>query len=267
MDATKYIKTPDCKPLFAMRRCFGPTRGPIKEPRLTEIDVIKELLLQSGNEAVNIFEVKREDDGSFTKPVQLTLDNYMLPYDIIAGTEIEEEPLSFVQMIPDENKELQKPEAPVVEAGKPIEVFDATGEKEPLSEEDSNSDENNNSEDEENSDDQNTNDGEDTSPNPDDDAEDDETAQSTSDPATLTTDDAQNADTVTLSGVSDYMESFNGLVFSVVDSNTSGITDDNNSDKLITVDETINVGEEASANTADETPVNNKPQSKQKKKK
>lgn len=81
----KYILIPEYKPLWAMQRCFGPTHGPLKEPCPTALDIIGELLRQSGREALTIFEVPnpKERKGD---PVKLTLDNYTLPYDeIVAG--------------------------------------------------------------------------------------------------------------------------------------------------------------------------------------
>lgn len=78
----KYILIPEYRPLWAMRRCFGPTHGPLSEPCPTALDIIGDLLRQTGKEALTIFEVPnpKERKGD---PVRLTLDNYTLPYDEI----------------------------------------------------------------------------------------------------------------------------------------------------------------------------------------
>ena len=80
----KYILIPEYKPLYAMRKCFGPTHGPLAKPCPTPIDIIGELLKQK--ETVTIHEVKKIEEGVFSEPIQLTLDNYMKSYDeIVAG--------------------------------------------------------------------------------------------------------------------------------------------------------------------------------------
>lgn len=80
----KYILIPEYKPLYAMRKCFGPTHGPLAKPCPTPIDIIGELLKQK--ETVTIHEVKKIEEGVFSDPIQLTLDNYMKSYDeIVAG--------------------------------------------------------------------------------------------------------------------------------------------------------------------------------------
>lgn len=84
--ANKYIIIPDYKPLYAMRFCFGPTHGPLEKPCPTPIDVIGKLLLQSGVDKLNIFEVKVDPVSHKTvgEPIRLTLANYKQPYDKIA---------------------------------------------------------------------------------------------------------------------------------------------------------------------------------------
>lgn len=80
----KYIVIPEYRPLYAMQECYGPTHGPLKQPCLTPLAVIRKLLLQTGNEALTVMEVtKDEKTGKYSEPVRLTLDNYMLPYDEI----------------------------------------------------------------------------------------------------------------------------------------------------------------------------------------
>lgn len=76
----KYILIPEPRPLYAMHRCFGPTHGPLSRPCLTPIDVIGELLKQSGDEKLTIYEVLMNEDRTTSEPVQLTLTNYKLPY-------------------------------------------------------------------------------------------------------------------------------------------------------------------------------------------
>lgn len=80
----KYILIPEYRPLWAMRKCFGPTHGPLTKPCPTPLDIIRELLLQTGREELTIMEVVKEGD-KFSEPVRLTIDNYMLPYEEIRG--------------------------------------------------------------------------------------------------------------------------------------------------------------------------------------
>lgn len=80
----KYIVIPEYRPLYAMQECYGPTHGPLKQPCLTPLAVIRKLLLQTGNESLTVMEVtKDEKTGKYSEPVRLTLYNYMLPYDEI----------------------------------------------------------------------------------------------------------------------------------------------------------------------------------------
>lgn len=90
----KYILIPEYRPLYAMRRCWGPSYGPLWKPTLTPVDVIGELLLQSGNEKLSIFEVvKLTNSNRFSEPVQLSLENYRLPYEeIVARSKQTEKP-------------------------------------------------------------------------------------------------------------------------------------------------------------------------------
>lgn len=79
----KLILIPEYKPLFAMRKCYGPPKGPLEKPCPTPISIIGELLLQSGRDQLTIYEVVKTSDKTFSDPVQLTRDNYMLTYDEI----------------------------------------------------------------------------------------------------------------------------------------------------------------------------------------
>lgn len=90
----KYILIPEYRPLYAMRHCWGPSYGPLWKPTLTPVDVIGELLLQSGNEKLSIFEVvKLTNSNRFSEPVQLSLENYRLPYEeIVARSKQTEKP-------------------------------------------------------------------------------------------------------------------------------------------------------------------------------
>lgn len=82
----KYILIPEYRPLYAMRHCWGPSYGPLWKPTLTPVDVIGELLLQTGNEKLSIFEVvKLANSNRFSEPVQLSLENYRLPYEEIVA--------------------------------------------------------------------------------------------------------------------------------------------------------------------------------------
>ena len=91
----KYILIPEYRPLYAMRHCWGPSYGPLWKPTLTPVDVIGELLLQSGNEKLSIFEVvKLTNSNRFSEPVQLSLENYRLPYEeIVARSKQTEKPV------------------------------------------------------------------------------------------------------------------------------------------------------------------------------
>ena len=128
----KYIIVPEYAPLYALRKCFGPTKGPLSRPTLVPIDLIGELLHQTGKEKVSIFEVIPEGKG-FSDPVQLTLTNYTLPYEEIVGrtpdpedtvvVAVEEHPPAAVEPVvvstapespeEEESEEVQAPEAPV----------------------------------------------------------------------------------------------------------------------------------------------------------
>lgn len=80
----KLIMIPEYKPLFAMSKCFGPPHGPLN-PTLTPISVIGELIKQKPPYQLTVMEVVKVGK-EFSDPVQLTLENYMLPYDdIVAG--------------------------------------------------------------------------------------------------------------------------------------------------------------------------------------
>lgn len=82
---TKYILIPEYAPLYAMHSCFGPEHGPLTQPTRTPIDVIGGLLQQTGREKVTVYEViPSTKPNTFSAPVQLTLDNYRLPYEQIA---------------------------------------------------------------------------------------------------------------------------------------------------------------------------------------
>ena len=78
----KYIIIPTYAPLYAARKCWGPEHGPLNQPTLFPVDIIGELLKQTGSDKVEIYEVKK-DGIRYTKPVRLTLKNYRLSYDEI----------------------------------------------------------------------------------------------------------------------------------------------------------------------------------------
>jgi len=92
-NARKLILIPEYRPLWAMAKCYGPTRGPLTKPWPTPVDIIGKLLLQSGKDEVTIYEVCPDPKNPKTmlSPVRLTLDNYMLPYETIAGMKSEPE--------------------------------------------------------------------------------------------------------------------------------------------------------------------------------
>lgn len=135
----KYIVIPEYRPLYAMQECYGPTHGPLKQPCLTPLAVIRKLLLQTGNESLTVMEVtKDEKTGKYSEPVRLTLDNYMLPYDEIKnGKKV---PTSEARVIMSKDRPIQpkkakfnpnpdlgkKEVAPVVEAPAAPVVEEAT---------------------------------------------------------------------------------------------------------------------------------------------
>lgn len=102
--ARKYILIPDYAPLYAMQKCYGPTQAPLTKPTLTPVDIIGQLMNQTGRERVTIYEVVKTPTG-FSTPVQLTKTNYRLPYEQIAGIK-EETPAVKI----DEPKETPKKE-------------------------------------------------------------------------------------------------------------------------------------------------------------
>lgn len=79
----KYIIVPNYCPLYAMSKCFGPTHGPLTKPCPTPVDIIRELLLQTGVEQVHIYEVGYDaaKRTTYGEPVRLTMSNYQIPYD------------------------------------------------------------------------------------------------------------------------------------------------------------------------------------------
>ena len=86
--ARKYILIPNYAPLYAMHKCYGPTQAPLTKPTLTPVDIIGQLMNQTGRERVTIYEVVKTPTG-FSTPVQLTKTNYRLPYEQIAGVKEE----------------------------------------------------------------------------------------------------------------------------------------------------------------------------------
>jgi hypothetical protein len=79
----KYIIVPNYCPLYAMSKCFGPTHGPLTKPCPTPVDIIRELLLQTGVEKVHIYEVGYDvkKKTTYGEPVQLNMSNYKIPYE------------------------------------------------------------------------------------------------------------------------------------------------------------------------------------------
>lgn len=84
----KYIIVPNYCPLYAMAKCFGPTHGPLTKPCPTPVDIIYELLLQTGVEKVHIYEVGYDVQKKITygEPVQLNMNNYKTPYEQLIHT-------------------------------------------------------------------------------------------------------------------------------------------------------------------------------------
>lgn len=136
MNARKYIIVPECRPLWAMRECWGPEFGPLS-PTPVPTDIIGKLLLQKGDEAVTILEVTpKAGTKAMRPPVKLTLDNYRKPYEEIAG--ITETPKVIITEPPKANA----PIAPVdVAVKKPDEKLEEVApEKEEISDEQNDND-------------------------------------------------------------------------------------------------------------------------------
>lgn len=91
MSQSKYIIVPGYAPLYAMRECFGPEHSPLTKPTPTPIPVIGKLLLQSGKEKVDIYEVVQQGKH-WSEPVLLTLENYRKPYREIVGDVVHLDP-------------------------------------------------------------------------------------------------------------------------------------------------------------------------------
>lgn len=89
VEPKKYIKIPAYAPLYAMRKCHGPTTGPIKTPIPVPISIIGELLTQRTS-TPRIYEVVPIDPVHkiYSEPVELTLANYKLPYNEISPTPV-----------------------------------------------------------------------------------------------------------------------------------------------------------------------------------
>lgn len=115
----KFILIPEYRPLYAMAKCFGPTHGPLSKPCPTPVDIIGQLLLQKGKDAITIYETKYDDKGNTMPPLMLTLDNYKLPYEEIAGIKEDAPAQVFTEM-----PKVQAPVEPVIEPAAPIEDSD-----------------------------------------------------------------------------------------------------------------------------------------------
>jgi hypothetical protein len=103
----KYVLIPETKPLFAMARVFGPKMGPLSKPTPVLIDVIGDLLRQTGKNALTIYEVipvvtdkKTGQIKQFSDPVKLTLGNYQLKYEQIVNGVSDGEPFVKAEAAP-----------------------------------------------------------------------------------------------------------------------------------------------------------------------
>lgn len=103
----KYVLIPETKPLFAMARVFGPKMGPLSKPTPVLIDVIGDLLRQTGKNALTIYEVvpvvtdkKTGQIKQFSDPVKLTLGNYQLKYEEIVKGVNDGKPFAQVETAP-----------------------------------------------------------------------------------------------------------------------------------------------------------------------
>ena len=117
----KYVIIPEAYPLFAMSKVFGPKTGPLARPTPVPINIIGELLQQTGKHRVTIYEVipterdkKTGQPLRFSDPVQLNLGNYTLPYEEIKNGKTESSPVEVVVESVPEQVEI-KPEVVEVE--------------------------------------------------------------------------------------------------------------------------------------------------------
>ncbi len=96
---TKLIIIPEYKPLYAMRKCFGPPMGPLLKPCPTPIDIIGELIKQAPPQDLTVMEVVPLGGGKYSDPVQLHSNNYMLSYDEIKDGKVQDTPVK-VENVP-----------------------------------------------------------------------------------------------------------------------------------------------------------------------
>lgn len=108
----KYIIIPEFRPLWALKKVWGPAKGPLSKPTLVPIDIIGQLLQQTGSDKVTVYEVIPEGK-TFSEPVQLTLENYMKPYEEIIGKPVKEEKDGFIE--PTFEQQVVEPEVTIVE--------------------------------------------------------------------------------------------------------------------------------------------------------
>lgn len=108
----KYIIIPEFRPLWALKKVWGPAKGPLSKPTLVPIDIIGQLLQQTGSDKVTVYEVIPEGK-TFSEPVQLTLENYMKPYEEIIGKPVEEKKDGFIE--PTFEQQVVEPEVTIVE--------------------------------------------------------------------------------------------------------------------------------------------------------
>lgn len=128
----KYIIVPNYCPLYAMSKCYGPTHGPLTKPCPTPVDIIRELLLQTGVEQVHIYEVGYDaaKRTTYGEPVRLTMSNYQTPYDQLVRNSASQ--YAAGEVVTAEMTE-SKPVTPtVLEAKVDISIEDPTEESTPV---------------------------------------------------------------------------------------------------------------------------------------
>ena len=86
MSQTKFVVIPTYGPIYSAKKVFGPEWAPLTKPTPFPIPIIGEMLLQSGKEKLDVYEVVKQGKN-WSDPVKLTLENYKLPYEEIVGVE------------------------------------------------------------------------------------------------------------------------------------------------------------------------------------
>lgn len=117
---TKLIIIPEYKPLYAMRKCFGPPMGPLLKPCPTPIDVVGDLIKQAPPQDLTVMEVVPLGGGKYSDPVRLHPNNYMLSYEEIRDGKIQDTPVK-VESVSLSERQMILPDK--ITPGKPSKVI------------------------------------------------------------------------------------------------------------------------------------------------